>query len=586
MTDLVALKELLIALLQKRKTGNLGESPLKKKRRDPMKEKSGIVGANAWQELLKSGYHQSQSQYFDELFGNSITQNDISNKKPILESPSTLKAFDQITIHQMEDQESSSEIFKTDMEELTTCFPAVFKQIHLLYEDLKLHKCHFNYLEPLADFLYQLALSLPITYSPYIEYYIREHPHLIQRHNDLYSKYYQTNLSKQELGNIVLFSPPDIMAWICNKLQVEPSTDSETEFSPENMPICYEQTRLLCRLYEVLAQGTVGYKITSKVAAFQSMMDVSPLKSKGGNERKFPVFFSTALQKAKRSKRRKYMEDYFLAGDTKLSKIEKILVILLEENVTFEEISSNWPWSFVLPIYDIIWYAREHPQKIQTFKWEEKMYRLIGREDIAFNLSLGSRIPKGQHQYYYHKSYYHQFSPTRNKFSFGNIDLIGEKQGEKATQQKRISEYFAGIEVYKELLGNELGRREAEGKMAKRQAGKAGGAGSINIAEFRFNEDVRYKEVTKLLDSSGVMKLRLENIPEQDRVSDEKFENAKQALLYKMTIRQLSKCVGRGALTYGTLYTLPTETLEIQKLVKIFSLINNSLLQEKFHLKI
>ena len=115
--------------------------------------------------------------------------------------------------------------------------------------------------------------------------------------------------------------------------------------------------------------------------------------------------------------------------------------------MTCEEISSNWPWSLALPIYDIIWYAREHPQRIQTFKWEEKMYQLIGREDIAFNLSLGSRMPKGQYQYYYHRSYYHQFSPARNKFSFGNIDLVGEKQGEKTTQQKRISEYFAGIEV-------------------------------------------------------------------------------------------------------------------------------------------
>lgn len=70
-----------------------------------------------------------------------------------------------------------------------------------------------------------------------------------------------------------------------------------------------------------------------------------------------------------------------------------------------------------------------------------------------------------------------------------------------------------------------------------------------------------------MLDSSKMLKLRMQNIKEEDKVSEEKFEAAKQGLLYQMIIRQLSKCVGRGALTYGTLLTLPTETLEIPKIV-------------------
>lgn len=78
---------------------------------------------------------------------------------------------------------------------------------------------------------------------------------------------------------------------------------------------------------------------------------------------------------------------------------------------------------------------------------------------------------------------------------------------------------------------------------------------------------IRYKEVSALLDSSKTIKLRIHNIKEEDKVSEEKFEAAKQGLLYQMVIRQLSKCVGRGALTYGTLLTLPTETLEVPKIV-------------------
>ena len=112
--------------------------------------------------------------------------------------------------------------------------------------------------------------------------------------------------------------------------------------------------------------------------------------------------------------------------------------------------------------------------------------------------------------------------------------------------------------------------------VGRRGAGTTSATGTMNIAEYRFNEDVRYKEVTLLLDSSRVIKLRVHNIKEEDRVSEEKFELAKQALLYKTATRQLSKCVGRGALTYGSLLTLPTETLEIPKIVQELDLIPRS----------
>ena len=40
----------------------------------------------------------------------------------------------------------------------------------------------------------------------------------------------------------------------------------------------------------------------------------------------------------------------------------------------------------------------------------------------------------------------------------------------------------------------------------------------------------------------------------------------KSKLLDRMFIRQLSKCVGRGALEFGTGQTIPTETLHIPKI--------------------
>ena len=143
--------------------------------------------------------------------------------------------------------------------------------------------------------------------------------------------------------------------------------------------------------------------------------------------------------------------------------MEKVLLILLEEGISTEEIEYNWPYSIALPLHNIIWYAREHP--LNT--WDEKMYYLIGREDIALNLRLVSQVTKPP------RSYSAQLSPKRGK-SNPETDKI---------RQRRIKECFAGIEVYKELMGNDFGPGEGEGNLSKREM--------KSIAEYRFTADLR-----------------------------------------------------------------------------------------------
>ena len=87
----------------------------------------------------------------------------------------------------------------------------------------------------------------------------------------------------------------------------------------------------------------------------------------------------------------------------------------------------------------------------------------------------------------------------------------------------------------------------------------------------KFNKDTRYKEVEYLLDPSVDMVLKQQDMagPDQNALSDEEKIKFQKLLLEKLFKRQLSKCVGKGALTLGIQETIPTETLQIAKISQI-----------------
>ena len=75
--------------------------------------------------------------------------------------------------------------------------------------------------------------------------------------------------------------------------------------------------------------------------------------------------------------------------------------------------------------------------------------------------------------------------------------------------------------------------------------------GNNKIMDFlknRFSSDTRYKEVSNFLNSSNEIVIKLEQIPNRETLTEEQLNVEKQKLLDKMFIRQLAKCVGRGAL--------------------------------------
>ena len=74
----------------------------------------------------------------------------------------------------------------------------------------------------------------------------------------------------------------------------------------------------------------------------------------------------------------------------------------------------------------------------------------------------------------------------------------------------------------------------------------------MDFLKNRFSSDTRYKEVTNFLNSSNENIIKLEHIQNREALTEEQINGEKQKLLDKMFLRQLSKCVGRGALTFGT----------------------------------
>ena len=105
----------------------------------------------------------------------------------------------------------------------------------------------------------------------------------------------------------------------------------------------------------------------------------------------------------------------------------------------------------------------------------------------------------------------------------------------------------------------------------------------MDFLKNRFSQDTRYKEVSNFLSSANEIIVKLEHIANRESLTEEQLNTEKQKLLDKMFLRQLAKSVGRGALQFGTVQTLPTETLRIPKINQTgFAPMTESYMQVEF----
>jgi hypothetical protein len=184
--------------------------------------------------------------------------------------------------------------------------------------------------------------------------------------------------------------------------------------------------------------------------------------------------------------------------------LENLVKVMCKIGLTEEDLLKK-PVGISLPLLESIRYLRLNPPP-SCNSWPKEALSILKRQDIYLNNQASSSQPK--------------------PYSFDRQQL--EQQ-------------------YEQILELEL-NRESEPEE--------------NLAQYIFPSDLRLEEVSKMLDTTQPMKMRMpENIH-----SDEHFENEKHNLLFKLSVRRAGATVGYGALMIGTSKASATAASSIPKI--------------------
>jgi hypothetical protein len=118
--------------------------------------------------------------------------------------------------------------------------------LHLLLEDLKLNKLRSkNETQRMAKMLVKLALAMDAhRKAAYIEYYIRECPNAISKEEA------ERGLAgKMIRDGVDIEAVPKVFKWVEDLMKGQVSNVGFIQ-----MPIFYERTRKLVRLYEIMSE--------------------------------------------------------------------------------------------------------------------------------------------------------------------------------------------------------------------------------------------------------------------------------------------------------------------------------------------
>ena len=232
-----------------------------------------------------------------------------------------------------------------------------------------------------------LAWLLEETYCPqktaYVAYYLSESDAEDPQVRTLFEEELNRHASYVKTAtDVELEQVPNIMHWLHSQLS---SNDEILDF-----PICFEQTRVVCRLYQVLFHKEASYFMPLCDESEQPQIEDSLMEGGDPIVRQILISKHSALYTGLgRSDWANSSQDYLMlkrqSSFSDLHLFEKVLYTMKEETLGIEEIAS-WPALVALPLYEVIRYTRLHLQDIQTIPWPVSLYRLIHREDIINNL--------------------------------------------------------------------------------------------------------------------------------------------------------------------------------------------------------
>lgn len=285
-----------------------------------------------------------------------------------------------------------------------------------------------------------------------------------------------------------------------------------------------------------------------------------------------------------------FNEDYIPHDYTEtynnLNYFERIVFCLKEERMGRDSIK-KLPIGISLPIQEVlsheyfksIYVKSNEAEKKMIEGWPKEIFKLIEREDLYYNLQemkkskdideevipefqfsrisnldMNKKISKRKSTLKLGRTESNAFANMKNSVLTGrNINKPKANLVQNANEEDETQEYM-------NLIDKEFKRLGLKNNKMSNIVGKTSDG---NFISYRFSSDLRYMEVSLMLDSSIPFKLRIDKVEGIEQMVPEKLEETKQIMHLNCITRQFAKCVGRGALKLGTIHTVPTEKLKI-----------------------
>ena len=199
--------------------------------------------------------------------------------------------------------------------------------------------------------------------------------------------------------------------------------------------------------------------------------------------------------------------------DDQEEKNRQNLFLILIKDFYYDNLK-NLPIYLSIPITEILVYFKLHPNKNIFFainkKYRKHAFELIDRIDFMKN---------------------YEYTENDNSENKTNLKVLEEQSliNNKITFENQSSNYEP----------------------------------DYFLSKIKFNADTRFKEILRILNPNRLIKVRFDNkFIENSNLETEKFN-----LLYKQILRQMSTCIGYGALNLNCIKSFPKDILPIKPIV-------------------
>jgi hypothetical protein len=246
---------------------------------------------------------------------------------------------------------------------------------------------------------------------------------------------------------------------------------------------------------------------------------------------------------------------------------ENIFSLCLEMGMGSLNELYDYPFSILFPILEAVHWSRENP----CLSWPAYAFDLIGRNDLAILKSNSDAIAADAAA----------SAASQQTFDQSNVNN-SEHQSDQTLQQsfssqQQMTDFKAPITFGSSMWSRKYSRNsrrnnsELENDLAlhsiqnmkKEDEDGMQHIDELKTIKFRFNEDLRVKEIRACLQTTRPIQISLTQGPD---VSDHDFVEEEEKFLSFICLRTMSLPVGRGIFTLHTINPIPTEPVRIPEL--------------------